>query len=165
MKQNYNLATSTNFRFEVTPPGFDPEEKINFFIQNVDLPSITLSPASPSNFINNKIAIPGDTIEYDDLIFTFLVSEDYNNYIAIYDWLQGMKNHEDENHTKYMSDCNLHILSNNKSPNLVITFFGCFPTNLGNISFDSTSIDPIPLTCPITFKYQYFKIKKLVEIV
>ena len=165
MSQNYNLATSTNFRFEITPPGFDPTEKINFFIQNVDLPAVTLSPASPTNFRNNKVFVPGDTVEYDDLIFTFLLSEDYANYIAVFDWLISMKNHEDYEHTKFMSDCNLHILSNNKSPNLVITFYNCFPTNLGNISFDSTSIDPIPLTCPITFKYQYFTIKRLANTV
>lgn len=165
MNQNYNLATNTNFRFEVTPPGFDPTDKINFFIQTMDLPSITVSPAEPANFRSKKVFVPGDHIEYDDLIFSFLISEDYANYIAIFDWLIASAQHEDEDHRKYMTDCNLHVLSNNKSSNLIFTFYDCFPTNIGNVSYDSSSIDPIAFTCPVTFKYQYFKIKRIAESV
>ena len=45
------------------------------------------------------------------------------------------------------------------NPNLEFTFKGCFPTSLGEVSFDSKVTDIDPLVASLTFAFDTFDIR------
>ena len=47
------------------------------------------------------------------------------------------------------------------NPTMEFHFSGVFPTNLGAITFDSTTTDPIYIQATVTFNFTDYKIKRL----
>jgi len=81
---NKNFLSPLGFKFVIkkTP-------HINYFIQSVSLPDITLGDTYvPTPF--TRIPIAGDHIEYGDLIFTFKVDESMKNYRELYNWITAI---------------------------------------------------------------------------
>lgn len=150
---NYNIATSNNFKIAIP----DAQE-YNFFIQNINLPSMTLPDVATPNF-GHEVYFQGDMIQYEPLNFNFLVSEDFTNYIYIQKWLIDTR--DNEYPQDFMKDITLHILNNNKLANILITFYHAFPTSLGELSLSSAISDTEPLTCSTVFRYQYFTIEHI----
>jgi len=89
---------------------------------------------------------------------TFLVDEDYSNYMEILNlmWKASGPNlserfKEDE---PTGTDGSLHILSNNKNiSDVVFTFHNLFPTILGELQMSNESADP--LLTDLTLQYDY----------
>jgi hypothetical protein len=150
------VAFETNF---LRIPG------VSYMCQRITVPGLTLSSAlQPNPFA--PIPVEGDQIDFEDLTISFVIDEDLNNYLEIYNWMTSLG--YPDNHAQYnkdtpeKSDINIIIHSNKSNPNFSITFKDVFPVILGSLPFDTnaTSIDPI--VCDATFKYTgAFTIKKL----
>lgn len=148
---NYNLATGNNYKIEIpVAPEF------NYFVQSIQLPSLTMSGVD-TPYQNWQGAMTSNRIDFDPLTFTYLVSEDYANYIFIYDWLLDIRNNE-HSITRHFKDINFYIMNNNKMTNRYFVFHGCFPTYLGEIDYDSSITDTVNITNTATFRYQYFEL-------
>ena len=140
---------------------------INYFCQRVGIPGITLSNTILSTPFAN-IPIEGDVLEFEDLTIGFIVDEDMQNYLELYNWLQSLgfpeKFPQYDNETSSLkSDVNVLIHTNKSNPNYSIVFKDVFPVSLGAISFDTnaTSLDPIVIDA--TFKYTgAFTVNKLI---
>ena len=140
---------------------------VSYFCQRVNIPGITLSNTNLSTPFAN-IPIEGDVLEFEDLTIGFIVDEDMQNYLELYDWLQSIgfpeKFPQYDNETlKIKSDVNILIHTNKSNPNYSIVFKDVFPVSLGAISFDTnaTSLDPIVIDA--TFKYTgAFTVSKLI---
>ena len=165
---NKNFLSPLNFRFNIKKA-----PHVNFFIQRVNIPSIELpSPVAPSEFV--KVPYPGEHINYGDLDISFKVDEDLQNYLELHTWLRGLSDTKDyieraaldaiPNYTGDGTtfDISLIILNSAKNPNYQVVFQDAFPTELGDVVFDSTDSDINYVTCEAKFKYTLYEISRFV---
>ena len=140
---------------------------INYFCQRVNIPGITLSSSVLSTPFAN-IPIEGDVLEFEDLSIGFIVDEDMQNYLELYNWLQSLgfpdKFSQYDNETSSIkSDVNILIHTNKSNPNYSIVFKDVFPVSLGTIAFDTNVTTPDPIVIDATFKYTgAFTVSKLI---
>lgn len=159
----------------LSPLGFkltiERTPNVNYFVQAVSLPIVSVGQV---NVITpfTKIPVGGDRLTYSDLIITFKVDENMENYVEILDWLTRLGYPESleqsyDRSIKFpttetaLSDVKLHILSSSKNPLHEITFFDAHPTTLSELNFSSTMSDVDYLECTATFAFRSFKYKRL----
>lgn len=160
----------------LSPLGFKLQIKktphVNYFVQKVNVPSVTLGTADIESPFT-KIPFPGTKLTYGNLDVTFKVDENMMNYLEIYSWLREVG--FPDNFAQYgsiagksitsgegvYSDITLIVLSSAMNPNLEFTFFDCFPVDLSELTFDSTSADVDYLTATVTFANRRFDVKAL----
>jgi hypothetical protein len=139
---------------------------VSYFCQRVSIPSITLSntiQATPYS----SIPIEGDVLEFEDLSLSFIVDEDMQNYLELYNWLQSLgfpdRYAQFDNETLAIkSDMNIIIHTNKSNPNYSIGFKDVFPTSLGTIAFDTNATTLDPIVVDVIFKYTgSFTVSKL----
>jgi len=148
--------------------------ELTFFIQEVDLPEISLGVSVQSSSVHD-IPIPGDTMEYGDLTCTFQVDAQLKNYMAIHRWMIGlgypekhqlykdlMNDVKNENSyteiAKGYTEGVMNILDNAQRPIVQARFVDCFPTRLSGLQFSSMNADASPVTAQVTFTYTYYKL-------
>jgi hypothetical protein len=173
---NKNFLSPLGYKFSIkkTPT-------VNWFVQSVILPSINLNRtfiATP--FINLPVA--GDHLEFGNLEVTFRVDEDMQNYLELYNWMQGLGFPDNFDQYKNIaartrgplsggvdpltgesvySDATLLILSSNMNPISEITFIDVFPIGLSQLSFDSRLTDVQYVEATVTFSHRKFNVKQL----
>jgi len=147
-----------------------------YFCQRVNIPSVILGETHESNpFMNTPLE--GDTLSFEALSISFIVDEDMQNYIEIYNWLTAigfprdytqfaaLKRSEDfpTNSEGIYSDINVMLHTNKSNPNYKITFTDVFPTALSSVQLDSTpsTIEPIVVDASFNFRGQ-FDIEKII---
>jgi hypothetical protein len=169
-----NQPTNPSF---LSPLGFKLQIKrapsLNFFIQKVNLPGVTLGTADVETPFS-RIPFPGTKLTFGNLDVTFKVDEDMRNYLEMYAWLRSIG--FPDSFTEYKnvssaaatltgegvtSDISLLIQSSAMNPNIEVTFFDCFPVDLSQIEFDSTSVDVEYVTATVSFANRRFEIKQL----
>lgn len=161
----------------LSPLGFKLQVKktphVNYFVQKVNVPSVTLGTADIDSPFT-KIPFPGTKLTFGNLQVTFKVDENMVNYLEIYSWLRDVG--FPDNFAQYnniagrsitsgdgvYSDITLIVLSSAMNPNIEFTFFDCFPVDLSEITFDSTSADVDYLTATVSFANRRFDVKTLV---
>ncbi len=142
----------------------------------MNIPSVILGETHESNpFMNTPLE--GDTLSFEALSISFIVDEDMQNYIEIYNWLTAigfprdytqfaaLKRPEDfpTNSEGIYSDINVMLHTNKSNPNYKITFTDVFPTALSSVQLDSTptTIEPIVVDASFNFRGQ-FDIEKII---
>ena len=148
---------------------------VEFFCQRVNVPGVILGETAESSpFMNNPLE--GDTLTFESLTIGFILDEDMQNYMEIYNWLTALgfpKNYEQfaalkrtekypENTDSLYSDINIMLLTNKNNPNSQVTFHDIFPTSLGALNFDSaaTTLEPMVIDATFNFRGQ-FEISKI----
>jgi len=165
--QNINFLSPINFKFKIKKaPG------INFFIQKVTIPRMSLPPFDQQNPFT-FIPRPGDHLTFNELSITFKVDEDLKNYMEIYNWLVQMARSRDyEQYAEIQnksptsgegiySEIEVEVLSSKRRANYAVVFEDAFPTDLGEIDFDTTLEDVQYVTANATFKYKLYRIEKI----
>ena len=79
-----DYASPIQFRFKIAKL-----PQVEFFIQSVNLPGISLGSATVVNPLYDY-PVPGDKIVYQSLDISFLVDENLNNYKELHDWMLGL---------------------------------------------------------------------------
>ena len=140
---------------------------VSYFCQRVNIPGISLSNTIQSTPFAN-IPIEGDVLEFEDLTISFIVDEDMQNYLELYNWLQSLgfpdKYSQYDNETSSIkSDMNILLHTNKSNPNYSIAFKDVFPVSLGAISFDTNATTLDPIVVDASFKYTgAFTVSKLI---
>ena len=158
---NYNTLSPLSFKLELVRFPL-----LSFWCQSITLPDLTLSESTYS-LPMAEVPIIGDKLEIGGLSVVMVVDEDLSNYREIIDWMKGvapteslqnykkyMESRDNEvgaDYQKYLSDGTLHITTNAKGTNLIISFYDMFPTSLGALSFDSSGESTV-ITTDITFQ-------------
>jgi hypothetical protein len=171
----YNWLRPNAFRFSILDI-----PNVSFTVQSVNLPSINSQEAvQPTPFLD--LPRIGDKLTHSDLTIKFIVNENMDNYLEIYDWMTaiGFPNNYSEFSTILSSriksrtfaeqgeeslaysDLELTILDSDNNPNIHITYKDSFPVNLSDIFLDVSSNNTEYVTCTATFKFSYFNIKRL----
>ena len=140
---------------------------VNYFCQRVNIPGISLSNTIQSTPFAN-IPIEGDMLEFEDLTISFIVDEDMQNYLELYNWLHSLGFPErysqyDNQTSKIKSDVNIIIHTNKSNPNYNVVFKDVFPVSLGVVNFDTSNTGLEPVVVDATFKYTgTFTVSKLI---
>jgi len=148
--KNINPLADVQFKFEI---GALP--KTSFFIQSVNLPGVALEGAVISTPQLQSFSRHTGIITYDPLNVTFLIDEYLKNWQEVFQWMVG-----DEN--KYTTAV-LTILSSSMNPTMELHFKDIFPTSLSEVSFQSTTTDPIYLVATVNFNFTEYTIKNLLN--
>ena len=148
--KNINPLADVQFRFDVAAI-----PKTSFFVQTVNLPGITLEGAvmaTPQlqNFTRHTVIIT-----YEPLNVTFMIDEYLKNWQEVFQWMVCEEN-------KYTTAV-LTILSSSMNPTMEFHFKDIFPTSLSEVSFDSTTTDPVYQVATVNFNYTEYIIKNLLN--
>ena len=81
---NRNFLSVTGFKFTLAR-----YPKVDFFSNSARIPQITLDVARQSSYLKD-LDVPGEKLNYGDMTIKFIVDENMENYITIYDWLVGL---------------------------------------------------------------------------
>ena len=163
---NRNFLSPAAFLFNITKV-----PKVSFFCSSASIPEILFSTNIQPSYLKD-IDVPGDKLEYDDLIIRFLVDEDLKNYMAIHNWMTGIgfpestKDFKDEvtkpdttvDMNQQYSDGSLSIQNSNFRTNAIVKFKDLFPTALTSLEFDTGVTDIQYFTAQVTFKYLVYNI-------
>ena len=131
---------------------------INYFCQRVNIPGLSLANTIQSTPFAN-IPIEGDVLEFEDLSLAFVVDEDMQNYLELYNWLHALgfperyAQYDSQAGKDIKSDVNIIIHTNKSNPNYNVVFKDVFPVTLGAISFDTNNTGLEPIVIDATFKY------------
>ena len=165
--QNINPLSPNGFMFSI-----QKLPAVSFFCQQINVPGITLGAPEFGNPFNIA-PIPGETLTYDQLQVQFLVDENMENYMAIYNWIvalgfpQSYEQYttffnEDQRASiselaKNYSDGTVQVLGSNNNAVRTINFVDMFPVSIDSLTFQSTNQDVQYLVGNATFRYGYYK--------
>ena len=82
--QNRNFLSGVAFKFNLSK-----FPKVDFFSNSARIPELSLELAQQSSYLKN-IAVPGERLTYGDFTLRFLVDENMENYVSVYNWLKGL---------------------------------------------------------------------------
>lgn len=165
--ENVNMLDPHGFVFQIKKL---PD--VNFYLQTVDIPDITLPEAIQRNPFAD-IKHPGNKLFFSDLNISFKIDEDLTNYIELYNWVMALgfpKDTQDYGTLAkeprwtglgLLSDASIIATTDLKNPNVEFVFQDCWPTRLGSFQMTTTMRGITYITCQATFKFLRFTILPL----
>lgn len=161
LQQNY--LNPNDFIFVI-----DRIPNTSLFVQSINVPGISMNNFNlPTPF--KSINLEGSTLEYEQLLITMAVSENLENYMEIFDWMEGLTKPNNFNEFKKLkespdsifSDARLVIFNSKKNPTIEINFIDVFPISLGQIQLSTTNDSVIVPTVDVSFSTFGHTIKRL----
>ena len=163
---NRNFLTGVGFKFSLTK-----FPKVDFFSNSARIPELNLELTRQPSYLKN-IDVPGERLTYGDFTLRFLVDENMENYLSVYEWLTGLgfpettkefaeiiKDKDGQRDPKEaFCDGTLRILNSNYREVAKVKFNDLFPTSLTSLEFDASATDIQYFTAEATFKYTLYKI-------
>ena len=148
--ENLNSLFNVKFKFDIARL-----PKVNFWTQSCILPSLTLENLIMPG-MRRDVPLPGHKVEFESLVVNFIVDDNLENYISVYEWFNKIAT--SNNVSEMVSNCSLHFLDGNNAVTRTMDIVGAYPIVLSELSLNSDDTDIIPVTCSLTLNYQYFKI-------
>lgn len=163
LKMTGNFLQSIEFQFSIKRL-----ETVNYFVQNINIPGISLNDVEQPNNQGGRIYHHGNKLITDELNLQFAVDEDMENWMEIYGWMIGVTAPQFakqytalETGPGVYSDASLIISSNSKNPLHQFTFTNVFPKSLSSIEFDTTQRGFNARKATASFRFDYFTYKNL----
>lgn len=142
---------------------------VNYWIQKVSIPGFSISsPDQPNPFV--KIPKSGEHIEYEQLGITFLIQNDFANYLELYAWLRSLGKPESfEEYAKLLipppildegvtSEVSVFILNGQQQAKYQFIFHDAFPNAISGFEMTSGDSGLERVECHVAFEYSYFDI-------
>ena len=162
--QNRNFLSGVAFKFNLAK-----FPKVDFFSNSARIPELNLELAQQSSYLKN-LAVPGERLTFGDFTLRFLVDENMENYLSVYNWLTGLgfpettkefadiiKDSDGQTDPKEaFCDGTLRILNSNYREVAKVKFSDLFPISLTSLDFDATNTDVQFFTAEATFKYTIY---------
>ena len=155
---NVDQTYSNNFEFAIACL---PHTTFN--LQRINIPGVAVNEAPvPSPGAGAKLNLPGNVMQFEPIQASFMIDDEFDNYIEIWEWIHQHGAPEDVFRTeRKTSDASLIITSNFLVPKLQIRFKELHPTGLGDVSFETTVTTAVALICEATFRYDTYTIERL----
>lgn len=174
----YNFLRPNAFRFVIRDL-----PNVAYTCQSANLPAVQLGAAvQPTPFVD--LPRIGDKLNYGEFSIRFLISENMNNYIELYEWIVALgfpNNYQEyarftgERLSRFpfvrnsrggtdalgYSDGTLTILDSNNVPKTNIILKDLFPVSVEALDFDVTSTTVDYFVGIASFKYKTFEIEVL----
>ena len=167
---NINQLNIVNFEIN-----FSRLPTVEYFCQRINIPAVILGDTfQPTPFLNTPVE--GDTLVFESVNMSFILDEDMQNYIEMYNWLTALgfpkeygqfrtlkDSGTDAEYSSKFSDMDIILHTNKANPNYKITFNDVFPTSLSAVQFDTTATTLDPIIVDATFNFKgMFTINKIV---
>ena len=169
---NINYLQPNGFKVTISRENYAAAQ---YFAQSISHPNVDAQAAeTPYKRIN--VPMLPDKLDYGTLTIDFLMNEDMQNYIEIYNWLTRMVEEEhnmgsvrfnrnstvggsgpDNSAITSYNDIVIDILTSRNNINKSIKYINAFPVSLSNIELNATSAGDY-ITFPVTFRFDYFTI-------
>ena len=163
---NRNFLSGVGFKFNLTK-----FPKVDFFSNSARIPELSLELTRQPSYLKN-IDVPGERLSFGDLTLRFLVDENMENYLSVYEWLTGLgfpettkefadliKDKDGQRDPKEaFCDGTLRILNSNYREVASVKFLDLFPISLTSLDFDATNTDVQYFTAEATFKYTIYNL-------
>ena len=141
---------------------------VEFTVQRVNIPGISSQPVAYPTQLNTLYELP-DKLTYSDLIVSFIIDENMNNYLEVFSWMHGITFPQSFTQYKNLksskeglrSDISIILYNSSKNAQFRIDYLDCFPTSLSEISLDTTSTDVQYPEATVTFQYNSYSINRL----
>ena len=164
--------------------------KTEWFVVRANVPGVNLGQASqPTPLVDMPLV--GDKITYDPFNMTFLIDEQYQNYIEMYSWMMNIGfpystqqfnklerpdnlsrpgnkrlnavtgKFNDASDRDLYSDIQLSILTSKNNMVAKVTMYEAFPVSLGSLEYSQQELDTDYLRCDVSFAYSWFDVKKI----
>ena len=152
----FNLSRVQNALFTI-----EDEKEMSYFLTTFNLPGMSIGSMPIANPFKAH-SDPGNTLTYDELSVSCLISENLGNWKAAVDWLKTatdgftFSTATTGRMTKKAGSIVLLTNNGNKFGDIIIT--NMFPINIGSVSFDIQSTEPTPLTFDMTLQYESYKV-------
>ena len=169
--QNRNFLSGVAFKFNLAK-----FPKVDFFSNSARIPELNLELTTQPSYLKN-IDVPGERLTYGDFTLRFIVDENMENYLAVYNWLTGLGFPESGKQFKDVTtdvdgqrdpkeafcDGTLRILNSNYREVAKVQFNDLFPISLTSLDFDATNTDVQFFTAEATFKYTIYNLSSSVK--
>ena len=130
---------------------FAKAPNMSLFMQNFDLPGLSISYASqPSRYLNLKQI--GEKISYSPFQVTFLVNASLENYKEIVNWMKRITVNNNNNQRDEFDTATLIV-----NDNTTVIFHNVWPSQVGNLEFLTNASDAPHMSCTATFEYDYWE--------
>lgn len=141
---------------------------VEFFAQKFTIPSISAEPVETQTPLRSFYSVP-DKLRFADLDLAFIIDENMNNYIEIFEWLKGLGSPDnlqqyaalEDSKEGLTSDISVILLNSHKNPNIKFTFLNAFPTGLTPISLDMSQQDVVYAEATVSMRYDAFTVEKM----
>jgi hypothetical protein len=154
---NYNLASSTNFRFML-----DNIPTVTYFCMSANAPSFSSEPQEYPYMMGVNPKFPGGRSS-TDISIRFIIDEGFINYREMYKWMRSGLPYRDfteivPEYKSTPSDGRLFLLNNKKNPIKCMTFSNLIPTQLSGFTLTHNETEPSVLTATVNFVYDVFNV-------
>ena len=141
---------------------------IEFYTQRATIPGISASPVQLGTPFNKIYETP-DELTYNNFDFSFIIDENMNNFLEVFNWMTGLTSPKDfsqfknlkESRDGLISDVTIVVLNSSKNSSIKIEFKNCFPISLSEVVLDTTQSDIIYPEATVTFQYDYYEISRV----
>lgn len=153
-------------------------------LNHVKYHAVGWSPASISSnavkqsFPQGYVAFHGDVLSYSSFSITFILDEDGNNFMEIFNWIAsyGQSHTEDyksdpisgqrytaneqrnQAHAKKYRDVSVFLPTNKYNGNIEMRFLEAHPTNLSMPEISTKNTSVITLECTVEFEFTTMKV-------
>ena len=156
-----NLFSSNKFKFNLTGSRFKDNE-FDITITGMNVPGIQLGTVEQHSTIRT-IERPGDSLSFSDITMEFLITENFDEWIVLFDWLTDLRDPTiDYFDNSIVSEGKLILLTNKSNPNVVLTFENMFPIELADLDLTLNTADGEPVRGSATFKYTEMTLNKTI---
>ena len=135
---------------------------VSFYIQRVNLPSVSIGITPQSNPTGIDIRLPGNRFVFEDLQISFPVDENMKNYLELFQWMKSMAPWADNVQTTkpntVTSDASLFVFNSAYNHIMTYKYYNIFPSFISGLDFDITMQDVEPVIASAVFTYDYFDI-------
>lgn len=144
----YNPARSASYTFIITG-----RRDLSFKIQNAPLSAVQLGGA-PYATRNVDIFIPSNKLSYDPLVLNFLVSEDLDEWISVYKWMDDLS----LLNTQVTDTAELTVLNSQNVPVARFVYTGVWPLTLGDLQYTVVGEETV-MSCNLSLQYDQLNIE------
>ena len=152
----FNLSRVQNAVFTI-----EGEKEISYFLTSFNLPGVSIGTMPIANPFKAH-SDPGNTLTYEELSVTCLISENFDNVKASVDWLKtatdGLTFSSATSGRMTKKAGSIVLLTNNGNRFGDISISNMFPINIGSIDFDIQATEPVPLTFTMTLQFESYKV-------
>jgi|TARA_B100000029_G_scaffold425501_1_gene433931 hypothetical protein len=158
--KNLNYFIPTGFKFMI-----DKIPNVNFFCQSCNLPGLSAGQYLQVTPLRD-MPIAGDKVQMNELRVRFVIDEELQNWLEIYNWIKEITfpdKQEQYKHENVYSDGMLTLLTSNKNVQYVAKFTNLFPIDLTDIEMSSDVADAEVVASDATFAYTTYNIERIIE--
>lgn len=165
MSNIFNYTNPQNFQLEIPDGHLTKGFTLN--IQGITIPSITIpSTKKPAGMYGLAVSdYPSSCVEFDPLVVRFVVDENLESYLNLYQWMLSIVDYNGGNSTAWKNSSpeavQVHILDNERR-NIVSTFnfYGCWCSQVGELEYNYTNDMSETVVCTAILPFKTMSIEK-----